>query len=193
MIESRTPAGKKSVFTKQLEENFSIEHPIFILTVLSDIQIAVRSRTTTPPAAVPDPWFSPRKRPSIPSVPAVPNKNSPGKPGPGAATPAYTSVLSPNSAVAELGVVRRLCALAPKRSRGYAVGHDSTSRTRFCSSVQALRPGAGCFRFASPRRTRFRAALDRGILNHPKPTCRFGRRGASRVRGWADSTNGLGA
>ena len=42
MIESRTPAGKKSVFTKQLEENFSIEHPIFILTVLSDIQIAVR-------------------------------------------------------------------------------------------------------------------------------------------------------
>ena len=35
MIESGTPAGKKSVSRKQLEENFSIEHPIFILTVLS--------------------------------------------------------------------------------------------------------------------------------------------------------------
>ena len=45
MIESGTPAGKKSVFTKQLEENFSIEHLFFILTVLSDIQIAVRTRS----------------------------------------------------------------------------------------------------------------------------------------------------
>ena len=45
MIESGTPAGKKGVFTKQLEENFSIEHLFFLLTVLSDIQIAVRTRS----------------------------------------------------------------------------------------------------------------------------------------------------
>ena len=43
MIELGTPAGKKSVFAEHFEEDFSFGHPMFILTVLTDIQIANRT------------------------------------------------------------------------------------------------------------------------------------------------------
>ena len=45
MIKLETLAGKKSVFVKHFEEDFSFGHPTFISTVLTDIQIANRMIT----------------------------------------------------------------------------------------------------------------------------------------------------